>query len=45
VIPFGPLLSMTKDNSKVIAQLEQAGAVKMAGAFYGLKTGPVEFFA
>jgi len=29
----------------VIAQLEHDGAVKIAGAFYDLKTGGVEFFA
>jgi carbonic anhydrase len=34
-----------RKNSKVIAALEKAGAVKIAGAFYDLKTGAVEFFA
>jgi len=34
-----------RKNSKVIAELEAAGAVKIAGAFYELKTGAVEFFA
>ena len=34
-----------RKNSQVIAELEQAGAVKIAGAFYDLKTGAVEFFA
>jgi len=34
-----------RQNSKVIAQLEHDGAVKIAGAFYDLKTGGVEFFA
>ena len=34
-----------RKNSKVIAELETAGAVKIAGAFYDLKTGAVEFFA
>ena len=34
-----------RKNSKVIAELEQAGGVKIAGAFYDLKTGAVEFFA
>jgi carbonic anhydrase len=34
-----------RKNSKVIADLEKAGAVKIAGAFYDLKTGAVEFFA
>ena len=34
-----------KKNSKVIADLEKSGAVKIAGAFYDLKTGAVEFFA
>lgn len=34
-----------RKNSKVIAKLETAGAVKIAGAFYDLKTGAVEFFA
>ena len=40
-------LTMTniRKNSRVIAELEQAGAVKIAGAFYELKTGAVEFFA
>jgi carbonic anhydrase len=28
-----------------IADLEKAGAVKIAGAFYDLQTGSVEFFA
>jgi carbonic anhydrase len=32
-------------NSTVIAELETAGAVKIAGAFYDLKTGAVDFFA
>ena len=34
-----------KKSSKVIADLEKSGAVKIAGAFYDLKTGAVEFFA
>ncbi len=34
-----------RKNSKVIAELETAGAVKIAGAFYDLRTGAVEFFA
>jgi carbonic anhydrase len=34
-----------RKNSEVIAELETAGAVKIAGAFYDLKTGAVEFFA
>ena len=34
-----------RKNSQVIAELEKAGAVKIAGAFYNLKTGAVEFFA
>ena len=34
-----------RKNSQVIADLEKAGAVKIAGAFYDLKTGAVEFFA
>ena len=34
-----------RKNSKVIADLEKAGTVKIAGAFYDLKTGAVEFFA
>ena len=34
-----------RKHSQVIAELEQAGAVKIAGAFYDLKTGAVEFFA
>ena len=34
-----------RKHSPVIAELEQAGAVKIAGAFYDLKTGAVEFFA
>ncbi len=34
-----------RKNSKVIAELETAGAVKIAGAFYDVKTGAVEFFA
>jgi carbonic anhydrase len=40
-------LTMTniRKNSKVIAELETAGAVKIAGAFYDLRTGAVEFFA
>ncbi len=29
----------------MIADLEKAGAVKIAGSFYDLKTGAVEFFA
>jgi carbonic anhydrase len=32
-----------KKNSKVIADLEKAGTIKIAGAFYDLKTGAVEF--
>jgi carbonic anhydrase len=42
-------VELTMDNirkhSNVIAELEKAGAVKIAGAFYDLKTGGVEFFA
>ena len=34
-----------RKHSQVIAELEQAGAVKIHGAFYDLKTGAVEFFA
>jgi len=34
-----------RKNSQVIAELEKAGAVKIAGAFYDLKMGAVEFFA
>jgi carbonic anhydrase len=34
-----------RKNSKVIAELEKASTVKIAGAFYDLKTGAVEFFA
>lgn len=34
-----------RKNSQVIADLEKAGAVRIAGAFYDLKTGAVEFFA
>jgi carbonic anhydrase len=34
-----------RKNSKVIAELETSGALKIAGAFYDLKTGAVEFFA
>jgi len=32
-----------KKNSKVIADLEKAGTIKIVGAFYDLKTGAVEF--
>jgi carbonic anhydrase len=42
-------VELTMDNirkqSKVIADLEKAGSVKIAGAFYDLKTGAVDFFA
>jgi carbonic anhydrase len=38
-------MASIRKNSQVIADLEQAGAVKIAGAFYDLKTGAVEFFA
>jgi len=34
-----------RKNSTVIAELESARALKIAGAFYNLKTGAVEFFA
>jgi carbonic anhydrase len=34
-----------RKNSKVIADLEKAGTIKIAGAFYDLKTGAVEFSA
>jgi carbonic anhydrase len=34
-----------RKGSKVVADLEKAGAVKIVGAFYDLKTGAVEFFA
>jgi len=34
-----------KKNSKVIADLEKAGTIKIVGAFYDLKTGAVEFSA
>ena len=34
-----------RKSSKVIADLEKSGAVKIAGAFYDLKTSAVEFFA
>ena len=34
-----------RKNSAVIAELERAGAVKIAGAFYDLRTGAVDFFA
>ncbi len=34
-----------RKGSPVIAELEKAGAVKIAGAFYDIKTGAVEFFA
>lgn len=34
-----------RKHSKVIADLEKAGAVRIAGAFYDIKTGAVEFFA
>jgi carbonic anhydrase len=37
-------ISNIRKNSKVIADLEKSGAVKVAGAFYDLKTGEVEFF-
>jgi|ERR1700733_11791482 carbonic anhydrase len=33
-----------RKNSKVIADLEKAGSIKIAGAYYDLKTGAVEFF-
>jgi carbonic anhydrase len=34
-----------RKGSPVIAEMEKAGAVKIAGAFYDIKTGAVEFFA
>ena len=34
-----------RKNSKVIADLEKAGTIKIVGAYYDLKTGAVEFFA
>jgi carbonic anhydrase len=34
-----------RTKSPVIAELETAGAVKIAGAFYDLTTGAVDFFA
>jgi len=34
-----------RKGSPVIAELEKAGAVKIAGAFYDIKTGAVDFFA
>ncbi len=34
-----------RKNSTVIAELEKAGAVKFAGAFYDVKTGGVDCFA
>jgi carbonic anhydrase len=34
-----------RKNSPVVAELEKAGSVKIAGAFYDLKTGAVDFFA
>jgi len=34
-----------RKHSSVIAELEKAGAVRIAGSFYDLKTGAVEFFA
>ena len=34
-----------RKNSAVIAELERAGAVKIAGAFYDVRTGAVDFFA
>jgi carbonic anhydrase len=33
-----------RKNSTVIADLEKAGTIKIAGAYYDLKTGAVEFF-
>lgn len=38
-------MASIRKNSRVIAELEQTGAVKIAGAFYDLKTGAVAFFA
>ena len=38
-------MASIRKNSQVIADLEKAGTVKIAGAFYDLKTGAVEFFA
>ncbi len=34
-----------RKNSPVIAELEKSGAVKIAGAFYDIRTGAVDFFA
>ena len=34
-----------RKHSAVIAELERAGAVKIAGAFYDVRTGAVDFFA
>ena len=34
-----------RKSSKVVADLEKAGAIKIVGGFYDLKTGAVEFFA
>ena len=34
-----------RKNSKVIADLEKAGTIKIVGAYYDLKTGAVEFSA
>lgn len=38
-------MASIRKNSPVIAELEKAGAVRIAGAFYDLKTGAVDFFA
>jgi carbonic anhydrase len=38
-------MASIRRHSEVIAELEKAGAVKIAGAFYDVKTGAVEFFA
>ena len=37
-------MASIRKHSEVIAELEKAGAVRIAGAFYDLKTGDVEFF-
>ncbi len=38
-------MASIRKNSPVITELEKAGTVKIAGAFYDLKTGAVDFFA
>jgi carbonic anhydrase len=38
-------MASIREHSQVIAELEKAGAVRIAGAFYDLRTGAVEFFA